>query len=397
MDESNKNRSRKRRGRGEGGLFQRADGTWTATMSLGYNAEGKRQSRVVYGATKKEVQDKLRELQDRAGTGTLTNSGGLTVGAYLDSWYQTTAPKKMATTTLDRVEELVRLHLKPSLGHVRLDRLTALMVQQAYAEMDRKGAGQRTQQAAGLLLANALNHAVHPLGLIPNNPALKVPRPRPEANEMLFLNEQQSRWFLDAAKSSRLYALFALAVGTGMRQGELLALHWPDMDFDRGTVTIRRSLAQVKNRFILKEPKTKASRRTITIPAFALVALRDHRKAMLAEGNIDAPAFCTNTGTFIAKSNLIRRTFRSVLTGAVQAQAREVEEKRLDSLSSFPEIRFHDLRHTHATLLLASGASLKAVSQRLGHSRVEMTLKVYAHVMPTDDATLAGAAERLFG
>jgi integrase len=397
MDETReKQRTRRRRGRGEGAIYQREDGTWTACVSLGYNEHGKRKRRVVYGSTKKEVQDKLREMQERTAKGTLTDAGGLTVGAYLDSWFTATAPKKMATTTLGRVEELLRLHLKPIIGHIRLDRLTSLMVEQCYAEMERRGAGKRTQQAAGVLLGDALNHAVHPLKLIPHNPAFKVAKARPEQKEMRHLNADQAKQFLAAARQYRLYALFALAIGTGMRQGELLGLQWPDIDFERGTITVKRSLAQLKKEFVLKEPKTKASRRTISLPPFVLAALRDHRKGMLAEGNIHATVFCTKTGTFIAKSNLIRQTFRSVIRRTNEAAKKEAEEKKTEP-TILPEIRFHDLRHTHATMLLSQGASLKAVSQRLGHSRVEMTLKVYAHVLPTDDANLASAAEKMFG
>jgi integrase len=164
-----------------------------------------------------------------------------------------------------------------------------------------------------------------------------------------------------------------------MRQGELLGLRWEDVDFERGVVNVRKSLAQVKgkgeagDRFVLKEPKSKSSRRAIKLPAFALDALHEHHKAMVAEGNAQAAVYCTKTGNYIAKSNLIRWTFAPILKKA-----------------GF-KLRFHDLRHSHASLLLAKGHSIKAVAKRLGHADVAMTLRTYTHVLPDDDGKLAYA------
>jgi integrase len=184
-----------------------------------------------------------------------------------------------------------------------------------------------------------------------------------------------------SAEGRRLHALFALALGSGMRQGELLGLQWPDIDFDKGTVTVRRSLAQVISEFILKEPKSRSSKRMIRLPPFALDALLNHRRAMLAEGQ-DVRAgtvFVTKTGQYVGKSNLIRQVFKPILEKA-----------------GVPVVRFHDLRHTHASVLLARGKSIKAVSRRLGHSNVAMTLRVYAHLLPDADGALADTAQKAF-
>jgi integrase len=236
-----------------------------------------------------------------------------------------------------------------------------------------------TRRACGQLLTATLKHAVI-RKLIPYNPAADVPKARLEHKEANFLTADQIGAFLSASKGHRLYALFALAIGTGMRQGELLGLRWDDLDLDAGTVTVNRSLAQIKNEFVLKEPKSITSRRTISLPMFAVIALRDHRAAMLAEGNIGAVAvFCTRNGNFIAKTNLIRKVFQPILKAA-----------------DLPAIRFHDLRHSHASNLLALGHSLKAVSQRLGHANVELTLRVYAHVMPAEDRSIADGLNKLF-
>jgi integrase len=181
-----------------------------------------------------------------------------------------------------------------------------------------------------------------------------------------------------------------------MRQGELLGLQWPEINFEQGNVSVCRTLGSVGNRFILKEPKSKRSRRTINLPSFALNALQEHRHAMLKEGNIGAHVFCTKTGRPISKSNLTRQVFKPILKSA-NAAAAKMAEKLNTQPALLPAIRFHDLRHTHATTLLARGHSIKAVSQRLGHASIDITLKTYAHVLPEDDKTLADGRDRMFG
>jgi integrase len=240
-----------------------------------------------------------------------------------------------------------------------------------------------------------MRHAVR-LKLIAFNPAADVTKARPEDREMLFLTEPQAKLFLDAARGHRFYPLFALAIGSGMRQGELLGLQWSDLDLEKGAVTVSRSLAQIKGQFILKEPKSKRSRRTITLPRFVVNALRDHRQTILKEGNIAAPVFCTRTGNFIAKSNLIRQVHKPIVRRANE-RAVEAAKNQGTQPDLLPDIRFHDLRHTHATNLLAQGYAIKAVAQRLGHASIEITLRVYAHVLPTDDAALAEGLDRMFG
>jgi integrase len=157
---------------------------------------------------------------------------------------------------------------------------------------------------------------------------------------------------------------------------------------------VSRTLGTVGNRFILKEPKSKRSRRTIDLPTFALAALQEHRNAMLKEGNIGAHVFCTKTGQPIRKSNLTRQVFKPIL----KSDAATVLANKLQTQPALlPDIRFHDLRHTHATTLLARGHSIKAVSHRLGHASIDITLQTYAHVLPEDDKTLADGLDCMFG
>lgn len=360
-------------------MYRRADGLWVGSVSSGYRPDGKRKRRNVYGETKQEAQEKLRKLQAEADAGTLADAGKLTVGEYLGRWLETTAKVRVRPTTFVRYKELVELHTIPNIGRIPLGKLTFSHVEDLYRTLERGAVGAWTRRAVGMLLTNALRAAVK-RKIIPFNPAADVAKARAEYREMKFLTDAESKRLLDAVKPHRLYALFALALGSGMRQGEILGLQWQDIDFDKGTVTVVRSLAKVTGAFLLKEPKSKRSRRTVTLPKFALEALHAHRAKMLAEGNITAPVFCTSTGHYIYNTNLTRKVFRPMLKRA-----------------GLPTVRFHDLRHSHATNLLAKGFGIKAVSQRLGHARVEITLAVYAHVLPTDDAALAEGLEKMLG
>jgi integrase len=281
-------------------------------------------------------------------------------------------------TTYQRYRQVIANQIGPYIGGLSLAKLSALDVEDFYAEMKRQGVPPASRRQAALVLTNALRHAVR-LKMILSAPTTEVTKPKLIHREMHVLLDDEVKVFLAAARRCRHYALFVLAVATGMRRGELLALHWPDVDFDAGTVTVRRTLIMVGEEFILKEPKTKASRRTISIPAFALDALHEHRKKMVAKGFADRPVFCTCRGGFIRGYNLLRNSFQPILARA-----------------GLPKLRFHDLRHTHATALLSKGHPIKAVSQRLGHSDVGITLQVYAHVLPTDDAKLAGALQTMY-
>lgn len=374
-----KRKSRKQRGRGEGSISQRTNGRWEAKITVGYDGNGKRIRRAVYGDTKQEVQDKLRELQGQAQAGTLVDQSGITLAEYLTSWLANTVKPQTSPTTHARYDSLVRLKVSPHIGGLKVSSLVPIHVYHLMGELERAQESLWTRKMAGTLLHNALKQAVK-LKLLSHNPAADVPRAKPLEKEMKFFTEEQVKVFIEAAKKRRVGALFILAVGSGMRQGELFGLTWEDIDFEKNLVSVRRTLAEVKGAFTVKEPKSKRSKRTITLPPFVMEALREHRTKMLAEGHIKAPVFCAKTGQYQRKSNMLRQVFFPMLEKA-----------------GLPRIRFHDLRHTHATLLLAAGESIKAVSRRLGHASIDITLKVYAHLLPDYDEALAGRLQKMFG
>jgi integrase len=318
----------------------------------------------------------------------------------LTRWLQNTAKESVQGTTWERYRQLVELHLVPILGGVKLAKLRPLHVEQCYATMakgtdERKPAGADTRKSAGVILSAALRHAVR-IGVLPSNPAVEVKKARPAAREMAWMTSAQSKRFLEAAKTNQNYALFALALGSGARQGELLGLAWADLDYGRGTMDVRRALSQVGGVFALKEPKSKTSRRTVSLPPFVIAALQEHRAVALKTGRISGPVFCTRTSGYLDKKN-VRRAFKRIVKNA-----NDVERKRAKETGTEPDLiperlRFHDLRHTHASGLIAASCSIKAVSRRLGHADVSITLRVYSHLMPDDDEKLATQAGTLFG
>jgi len=216
------------------------------------------------------------------------------------------------------------------------------------------------------------------VGLIPQNPCSAVGQPRVARKPFSVLDAQQVATLLEASTDDRLEALYVLAIATGMRQGEMLGLCWTDLDLVAGSVSVSRTLSEV-GRLEINDTKTSAGRRLITLPDFAIAGLKRHRERMFAEGHLAAPpltisgqtlpgplVFCAPEGGPIFKHNLLARSFRPLLAKA-----------------GLPSIRFHDLRHTAATLLLTANEHPKVAQERLGHAKVSTTLDIYSHVLPS--------------
>jgi integrase len=229
--------------------------------------------------------------------------------------------------------------------------------------------------------------------LIPKNVAALVPLPKRAGSKRMVhpLEGTQPDRLLAAVASDRLYALYVLALDSGMRQGELFGLLWPDIDFDRREISVQRSLKQRKGVMELKDTKTAHGRRRIRLTYVTLEALQEHRRRMLAEKRDvkTGPVFCNTAGTWLCRSNFTLRSFNPALSRAGLLAERKQAGK--------PKLRFHDIRHTCATLLLIEDVNAKIVSERLGHSRIEITLNVYSHVLPTLQERAAEKLEGVMG
>jgi integrase len=373
--------ARKRRGHGEGGVFQReSDGRWVGSLTVGRTPAGKQKRRVVYGKTKAEVLTKLRAIQNQLDAGLLADPSALTVEGYLKRWSETVGAAKRGTTQ-DRRRVYIEQHINPFLGSIRLNKLNLIHLEGWLVDLEKAGRSDWTRHQAATTLGTALRRAAR-MKLIPSSPAANLVKPRPKEKEVEIYTEEQANHLLAASLPHRLHALYVLALTSGMREGELLGLHWPEVDFDRSTVKVIQTLKAKKGGgFTLEPPKSKKSRRTIDLPKVARDALHDHRKRMLAEGHSvkDGAVFVTRTGNYIAKTNLVKQVHKPMLKRA-----------------ELPVRKFHALRHTHASTLLSRGRSIRAISERLGHSSPELTLRFYSHLMPGDGKELARVIDQIF-
>ena len=372
-----------RRGNGEGTITQRQDGRWEARYTL-YTAEGQKRP-VLYGKTRKEVADKLaKALADRA-SGYTFDTENITVGEYLDRWLNDSDRGSVRTSTYERHEQITRLHLKPALGRVKLSKLTPAHLQGLYRDKLDSGLSPATVQKIHTVLHKALTQALK-WNMIPRNAADAVKAPRPAPEEMHPLSPDGARKLIETAHGDPLEALYILAVHTGMRQGELLALKWEDVDLNEGVIRIRRTLMRSGGRIALGEAKTKGSRRSVHLTGAAVEALEAHLERQLEDierlGDLyrdHGLVFTSGVGTLINPTNLRRRSFTSLLQRA-----------------ELPQIRFHDLRHTCATLLLSRNVHPKYVQELLGHATVAITLDTYSHIIPGMGNLTARTMEDIF-
>jgi integrase len=276
--------------------------------------------------------------------GIVYDDESITLGEYLDRWLKDCVRGSVRQSTFDRDSYLANHYVKPALGKRRLKKLAPLDVQSFYRDVLDAGLSASTVNKIHTVLHKALSQAVR-WSLIPRNITEAVKAPRPNTEEMRPLSAEEARKLLDAARGDRLEALYVLAVTTGMRRGELLGLKWSDVDLANTRVSVRRTLTRIDNgkRVSLGEPKTRKSRRTIRLTPRATQALREHLRGQLKVIELlgdqygdQGLVFTTQKGTPINPSNLRQRSLAPLLKKA-----------------GLPHIRFHDLRHTCATLLLA--------------------------------------------
>lgn len=369
---------------------------WLIRVFVGRDEAGKRKylSRTIHG-TKKQADTQLRAWLTKRDAGESMTlempkaepSASPMLADHLAAWLNLTASPRVREATLRGYTWMIDIYIVPDLGTRRLDELEAdfLIIQNFYATLTARGLSPRTVRYVHSVLSSSLRAAVE-AGLIPTNPCSKCTLPRKNATEMQYFTAGEVKTFLAAAKDDRFYPLFLLAIETGTRPGEYLALQWKDIDLDAGTVSIRRSLkARAGGGFYFTEPKTKGSRRLIPISPTLANALRNHRRAQ-AENIMrrrdhyqdNGLVFPNDVGEPMPLENLRRRHFAKI-----------VEEAEL------PAIRLYDLRHTMATLLLSAGVHPKVVSERLGHGSITLTMDVYSHVMPTMQQGATDSLERL--
>jgi integrase len=331
------------------------------------------------------VQKKLDQARRNIQEGVTLGTSNQTVEQYLLSWLGDVR-HRMKPTTHRRYESQVCINILPVIGKIPLAKLSLQHLQSLYSRKLADGLATGTVRHLHAVLKSAFADAVR-LSLIARNPADKARPPRHVRHEMQILDERQAALFIEAAHSEPDGVLYVLAITTGMRIGEVTALRWKDVDLDAGTLHVRQNLASISGKLIFIEPKTKNSRRTIRLTKGALDALKKQR--VVHEQNVlqrDPDwnqldlVFPNTVGKPMDPHDLVVRRFRQFLQRA-----------------GLPRIRFHDLRHTTATLMLKRGVNVKVVSEILGHSSIGITLGIYGHVLPDMQQSAVDIMNGLFG
>jgi integrase len=306
----------------------------------------------------------------------------LVLADYLDRWLEDSVRDSVKQRTFENYAYVVRLHLAPILGHLKLKALSH--VQGLYRSKLDSGLSRRTVQLIHTTLHKALKQAVR-WGLVPRNVTEAVTSPKPNKKEIHPLTPRQARTLLDAVKGERFQALYVLAVTAGLRRGELLGLRWGDVDLERGYVQVRQQLIRTTEQGLTFTSPKGGKSRSVRLTASAVKALESHRERQLEEKlrlaglwNENGLVFTTAIGTLVDGDNLVKRSFTPL-----------VDRTRLF------QIRFHDLRHTFATLLLTRGTHPKVVQEMLGHADISQTMDTYSHVLPDMQKGAVGEIERV--
>ena len=370
-----------RRGNGEGSITRhKKSGLYMARYTVQTSTGPKRNT--VYGKTRAEAAEKLTKAMADRDSGLVFDADALKVGEYLERWLADSVRDTVRPTTFERYEQMVRLHIRPVLGKLKVKNVTPAHVRGLYREKLGAGLSPRTVQYIHVTLHKALKQAVMD-GLIPRNATEAVKPPQVRREEMQPLTPEQVKALLQAARGDRLEALYVLAVTTGLRQGELLGLKWEDVDLEAQTLRVCRTLTTAKGGPQLTTPKTKGSRRTVRLTQSAVNALSIHLKRQLGEidraGSLwreNGLIFASEAGEPLDRRNVTTHRFKPLLKQA-----------------GLPRVRFHDLRHTCATLLLGRNVNPKIVSEMLGHASIAITLDTYSHVLPNMQSQAVKAME----
>ena len=353
-----------KRGNGEGSIYPNAKGVWTGVVSM---PGGRR--KYMYGGTREEVRRKLALALGAQASRDFTDARGRTVGAFLDQWLGEVAKPSVRHWTFKGYEVHVRLHLKPTIGRLPLDRLEPAHVQRLINEKLRSGLSPKSVRYIRGTLRTALNHAVR-WGYISRNPAALVDGPRVEPYEANPFSVSEARQFLQAIRGERLQALYSVALTVGLRQGEALGLRWQDVDVELGTLQVNKQLQKIDGEFQLLDPKTKRSRRTLALPGVAVRELREHRDRQKLER--------TQGGAGWNPRDLV---FTRADGGPLDGTVLSHQFHKLLDRAGLPQRRFHDLRHSCATLLQAQEVSPRVAMEILGHSNIAVTMNTYTKVV----------------
>jgi integrase len=357
----------------EGHLRKRSDGSWTLVYELPRDpVTGKRRRKweTVHG-TKKDAERLLRQRLSEIDDGAFIEPSKLTVAQFLEQWLKDYAATHVRPKTLEGYESIIRVHVVPAFGSVPLAKLTPTPIQALYASMLERGRSATRVERVHRCLREALHHGVK-WGLLVRNVADAVSPPRPKHKEMVTLAPSDAARLMDAVRGTVLEPWIGLALYTGLRRSEVAGLKWADVDLAGGSLSVMRTLQRVTGKGLLTQPpKTARSKRKVALSAEVAALLKRHRAAQLERRLHAGPAW--EDGDWLFSDEIGRPLRPDTMSHQFAKLARSL---------GLATARLHDLRHTHASLLLSQGVHPKIVSERLGHSTVSMTLDRYSHVLP---------------
>lgn len=352
-----------RRAHGEGTITQRQDGTWMGQISIGYDDHGKRKRKTVYGKTQKEVRSKVDEVKQQIASGTFSDSK-LTVHSYLEHWLKE-KERQVKPRTIELYRDWTKRHIVPRVGKTQLVKLTPIQVQTMMGELA-DTVGVSTANKCRKMLYGALKQAVR-WQIVPRNVCEAVDPLKEQSRSMKIWESGDAVRFLDTIRAHRFYAAFYLAMSTGLRRGELLGLMWSDLRGD--SLYIQRTLTVTNKKVSWSTPKTNRGKRFVTLPADAIDVLEQHRKLQESEAATLGEAWPNSDLMFTSAvgTPVDPRTFSKLFTA-------------LQNKAEVPQVRLHDLRHLHVSLLVKNGVDPRTIADRVGHTDSGFTLRKYAHM-----------------
>ena len=378
---------KKQKGNGTGTVYPRKnkEGKVIGYRGSYFTPDGKR--RYVSAKRKSAAERALREAMTDADRGLVFDASNQTVSGYMTRWLEDFAKANLAPRTYHNYKLQIREHIVPAFGTMKLSKLDTPNIQALYTAKLRDGLKPSSVRYIHAVLHCALKKAVE-LRLISRNPAASARPPKIRQEEITPLDAQQARLLLETAKGNRFECLYVLSLMCGLRMGEALGLKWSDIAFDTGTLRVHRQVQRIRDGggLVFSEPKN-ASRRTIDLPQRALKALRSHRKRQVEEQlkagekwEENGLVFASSKGTPLDAQNIVNRYFKPLLYR-----------------TGLPDIRWHDLRHTCATLLLGRGVHPKMVQHLLGHGSIQLTLDRYSHWIPSMGRATADGMDEALG
>ena len=371
---------------GDGSVFERKDGRWEGRLVVGYKENGYAKTKSVTAPTKTECEERLKKLREEVGRRSERIKPDMLFGDWIDFWYQNFSKPKLRPTTQACYEGRIYTHIIPQIGQIPLKKLTQNELQQFYARL-KKGGRKKHVEKFGEGLSDRMVRSCHTTcrtalekavteGLIRVNPAVGCKLPPKKAKEMQMLTLAEIIRFLTQAKEEGYYEIFLLELTTGMRRGEIIGLKWRDLDLTTGELHIARQVIRVKGETVVSQPKTKSSIRTVILAPDMVEILAELKTEVKGEWMFPSPI---NEGQPRNPCALYHR-FQTILERA-----------------NCKKVRFHDLRHTFATMAIENGMDIKTLSAMIGHVSAETTLNIYSHITDTMQQQAAVKIDREIG